>query len=201
MALAVASPTYPWLGLFTLLPLFLAIRVCRPPGAALGGALWGVSLYAFSVTGTGHSIDPSVSSVALLTALPALYAYLSAWLTRWIGFNPFVLGVTWMGVELALQPLGLRNGLLAGTQGYGTLMPWLGGALGYVLVAFLVAFVSAAIVSILSRVRAGAAAPRYLVGPGDNDFRLAQQTFSCFPLFAIPPSQPRAPPVKLAPIV
>jgi len=196
MALAVASPTYPWLGLLTLLPLFLAIRVCRPPGAALCGALWGVSLYVFSVTGSSHSIDASAGSLALLTAIPAIYAYLSAWLTRWIGFNPFVLGVSWMGVELAFTPLGLHTGLLAGTQGDGTLMHWIGGALGYVLVAFLVAFVSAVIVSLLSRAYVGATAPRFLVGSGENDFCLIQQTFSCFPLFAIPPSRPRAPPVN-----
>ncbi|UCC29561.1 MAG: hypothetical protein JSU86_15320 [Phycisphaerales bacterium] len=197
MALAVASPAYPGLGLLTLLPLFLAIRVCRPTGAGLGGALWGLSLYAFSVTGSGHSIDASVSSLALLTAIPGLYTYFSARLTRWTGFNPFVLGVSWMGVELALEPLGLRSGLLAGTQGDGALMHWIGGALGYVLVAFLVAFVSAAIVSVLSRAYVGATAPRYLVGSGDNDFRIVQQTFSCFPLFVIPPSRPRAPPMPL----
>ena len=198
MALAVGSSAYPGLGLLTLLPLFLVIRVCRPTGAALGGALWGFSLYAFSVTGSGHSIDPSVGSLALLTAIPAIYSYFSARLMRWIGFNPFVLGVTWMAVELALQPLGLRAGLLAGTQGDGTLMHWLGGTLGYVLVAFLVAFVSAAIVSVVSRAYVGAAAPRHLVGSGDNDFQIVQQTFSCFPLFVIPPSRPRAPPARFA---
>ncbi|UCC32058.1 MAG: hypothetical protein JSU86_07210, partial [Phycisphaerales bacterium] len=179
----------------TLLPLFLAIRVCRPTGAGLGGALWGFSLYAFSVTGSGHSIDASLSALAVLTGIPALYAYFSARLVRWIGFNPLVLGVSWMGVELALEPLGLRSGLLAGTQGDGALMHWIGNALGYVLVAFLVAFVNAAIVSVLSRAYVGAAARRFLVGSGDNDFRLIQQTFSCFPLFVIPPSQPRAPPM------
>ena len=194
MVLAVASPAYPGLGLLTLLPLFLAIRVCRPTGAALGGALWGFSLYAFSVTGSGHSIDASVSSLALLTAVPGVYAYFSARLVRWIGFNPLVLGMSWMGVELALEPLGLRTGLLAGTQGDGALMHWIGNALGYVLVAFSVAFVSAVIVSILSRAYVGATTPRLLVGSGDKDFRLVQQTFSCFPLLAIPPPQPRAPP-------
>ena len=198
MALAVGSSAYPGLSLLTLLPLFLAIRVCRPTCAALSGALWGLSLYAFSVTGSGHSIDPSVGSLALLTAIPALYSYFSARLVRWIGFNPFVLGVSWMGVELALEPLGLRAGLLAGTQGDGALMHWIGNALGYVLIAFLVAFVSAAIVSVLSRVYVGATAPRYLVGSGDNEFRIVRQTFSCFPLFVIPPPRPRAPPMPLS---
>lgn len=195
MGLAVASPAYPGLGLLTLLPLFLAIRVCRPTGAALGGALWGLSLYAFSVAGSGHSIDASVSSLALLTAIPGLYAYFGARLVRWIGFNPLVLGVSWMGVELALEPLGLRSGLLAGTQGDGALMHWIGNALGYVLVAFLVAFVNAVIVSLLSRAYVGATVPRFLVGSSGSSLRIVQQTFSCFPLFAIPPSRPRAPPM------
>ncbi len=194
MALSLASPEYPWLGWLTLLPLFFAIRVLRPARAMLSGALWGLSLFLFSVTLFDTGIASSLPSLALMTAVPAIYAYLGARLTRWIGFSPFVLGVSWMGVELALEPLGLHNGLLAATQGDGVLLHWVGGALGYVLAAFIVAFVSAALVSVLSRVRLAIPRPQYLTGPGECPARLVPQTFSCFPLFAIPVSQPRAPP-------
>ncbi|MGB2987569.1 MAG: hypothetical protein WBE26_17020 [Phycisphaerae bacterium] len=198
MTLAAASPGCAWLGWLTLLPLFFAIRLYRPLGATLSGAVWGFSLYAFSVAGTAGSIEPSISSLALLTAIPAIYACLGASLTQWIGFSPFVLGVSWMGVELAFEPLGLHHGLLAGTQGNGTLIHWIGGALGYVLVAFLVAYVSASLFSVLSRVHVTIPRPRPAAGPADDGKRLIPQTFSCFPLFAIPVSQPRAPPWRLA---
>ncbi|MGB2988145.1 MAG: hypothetical protein WBE26_19935, partial [Phycisphaerae bacterium] len=184
-----------WLGWLTLLPLFFAIRVCRPVIATLSGAVWGFSLFAFSVAGTGLSVEPSIGALALLTAIPALYAYLGARLTRWIGFSPYVLGVGWMGVELAFEPLGLHHGLLAGTQGGGTLIHWIGGALGYVLVAFLVAYVTASLVTVLSNVRVAIPRPRPAAGSADEGTRLVPQTFCCFPLFVIPASQPRAPPI------
>ena len=117
---------------------------------------------------------------------------------RWIGFSPFVLGVSWMGVELAFEPLGLHTGLLIGTQGDGTLIHWLGGALGYVLVAFVVALVSAALVSALARVRVPFATPCYAVRSTESGTLLVPQTYSCFPLLVIPPSQPRAPPIRVA---
>ncbi|MGB2988160.1 MAG: hypothetical protein WBE26_20010, partial [Phycisphaerae bacterium] len=46
MAHAITSPGYSWLGWLTLLPLFFAIRVCRPVIATLSGAVWGFSLFA-----------------------------------------------------------------------------------------------------------------------------------------------------------
>ncbi len=196
MALSLSSPDYSYLGWLTLLPLFFAIRVLRPLRALLSGGLWGLCLFIFSVTVFDTGVAGSLPSLALMTVVPALYACLGARLTRWIGFSPFVLGVSWMGVELALEPLGLHNGLLAATQGDGPLLHWVGGALGYVLAAFIVAFVSAALVSVLSRVRLAIPRPRYLTGPGAGPARLVPQTFSCFPLFAIPVSQPRGPPAE-----
>ncbi len=142
-------------------------------------------------------IPEGLLSLLLLTAIPAIYAYLAAKLTRWIGFSPFVLGVTWMGVELAFEPLGLHNGLLAGTQADGTLIHWLGGALGYVLVAFVVALVNAALVSVLSRVGVNIPGSRYVPVLTEGGTLFVPQTFSCFPLFTIRGSQPRAPPIGL----
>ncbi len=198
VALSLASPDHVWLrwsAFGGLLPLFVAIRVLRPGLAMLAGALWGFALYAFSAAVFNTGVSDALSSFALLTAIPAIYAYLAAKLTRWIGFSPFVLGVTWMGVELAFEPLGLHNGLLAGTQGGGTLIHWVGGALGYVLVAFVVALVNAALVSVLSRVRVNLPGSRYVPVSTEGGTLFVPQTFSCFPLFAILLSQPRAPPL------
>ena len=199
VALSLASPDHAWLrwsAFGGLLPLFVAIRVLRPGRAMLCGALWGLSLYAFCVAVFNTGVSDALSSLALLAAIPAIYAYLAAKLTRWIGFSPFVLGVTWMGVELAFKPLGLHTGLLAGTQADGTLIHWLGGALGYVLVAFVVAYVNAALLSALQAARLRLPRPAYRSISTHCQTRLIPQTLSCFPLFAISPSQPRAPPIR-----
>ena len=201
VALSIASPDHAWLrwsAFGGLLPLFVAIRVLRPGRAMLCGALWGLSLYIFCVAVFNTGVSDALSSFALLIAIPAIYAYLAAKLTCWIGFSPFVLGVSWIGVELALEPLGLHTGLLAGTQADGTLIHWLGGALGYVLVAFVVALINAALVSALARVCVPIATPCYAVRSTESGTLLVPQTYSCFPLLVIPPSQPRAPPIPVA---
>jgi hypothetical protein len=84
--------------------------------------------------------------------------------------------------------------LLAGTQGDGTLMQWLGGALGYVLVAFVVAFINAILVAAISAACGAISSSRNIPGPAEGGAVLIPQTFCCFPLFAVPIAQPRAPP-------
>ena len=193
MAAAVASRDYAWLGWLCLLPLFFAIRACTPACAAMCGFLWGACLYVFLSIGTDVAA-PTIPAFALLTGIPAFYAYLGARLTRWIGFSAFVLAVGWMGVELASAPLGLRYGLLAGTQGDGTLMAWIGQGLGYVLVAFIVAVVNASLVSALCGIRVKLPQFAYRASLPDRGASLLPQTFFVIPLFALCPSQPRAPP-------
>ncbi len=191
MARGMTAPAYSWLAWVALLPLFVAIRNCRPLEGLLAGGIWGFLLYTFGAAAADSNMAQGWLSLTLLTAIPAIYAYLGARLTRWIGFNPLVLGVGWMGVVLALEPLGV----LAGTQGGGSLLHWLGGALGYVLAAFLVAFVSAALVSVLSTVLVTFPRRLYPTESDHDGTRLVPQTFSCFPLFLIPFSFSRAPPI------
>ena len=198
MATAVGLTAHAWLGWVALLPLFFVIRLWRPLTAMMGGAIWGVSLFAFSLSQPTQLITPTIQSALLLCATPALYAFIGAWLTRWIGFNPFVLGFTWMGVELALGPVGLRGGLLGAAPANTTAIQWIGGALGYVLVAFLVAFVNAALVSALSTLRLTIPGQRYIARSRDGEKHLLPQTSFCLPISAVGPVQPRAPPIQLA---
>ena len=116
-------------------------------------------------------------------------------LTRRVGFSPYLMALGWIGVELALRPLGLHHGLLAGTQADGGfVIRAIGSFSGYVVVAFLVAYINASLLSVLSEVRvslstprlvASSAEPRRLVVPVDLICRLSR--FPCI-------SQPRAPP-------
>jgi hypothetical protein len=129
----------------------------------------------------------------LSTAVGA-YAFVGAALTRWIGFSPFVLGVGWMGVELALAPVGLHNGLLSATQGDTALMDYIGRALGYVLVAFLVAYINAALVAVFARVRLRLPRPFRITTSGNGVLFLRSQIVGCLSLVALQPSRPRAPP-------
>lgn len=194
MALGKGSAMPAWLGWFSLVPLFLVIRSWRPVRAMLAGALWGLSLHVLAaVEGEGVAFA-DVSSLLLLSTVPAVYAYLGAWLTRRIGFDPFALGVAWMGVELAITPVGLGTGLAAATQGEGNFLQSVAGALGYVLVAFLVALASASLVSVLSAVRLSLPQVSCRIASPDGGASVSPQVFFFLSLFAIGASRPRAPP-------
>jgi len=156
MSLAIASPSFWWLGWLTLLPLLLAIRLLSPARAALAGSFWGLCFYVISVGGSGAPLAPSPISALLLAAIPGLYAGIGSRITRRVGFSPLLLGLGWVGVELALQPLALHHGLLAGTQGGSMVFRVVGNVAGYALVAFLVAYVSACLLSVLGGVYAWA---------------------------------------------
>ncbi len=175
-ARGLGAASHSWVAWVALLPLFAAIRISRPVRAMLCGALWGFCLHVFAPAADGAGHAEGILSLALLTAIPAIYGFFGSLLTRRIGFNPLVLGVGWMTVALAFELLGQHNGLLAGTQGGASLLHWLGSALGYVLVAFLVAFVSAALISALSRVHAGAPQSRYLGGHAESGTQLGPHT-------------------------
>ncbi len=195
MALAVGVRPHPWLGLITLLPLLRAVQVLTPVGALACGAAWGMSLYGFASGMEMTAVAPGVGSFLLLTLIPAAYGYVGARITRRIGFSPFVLGVGWMLVECALRPLALRHGLLAGTQGDGWLVTVVGRAFGYVLVAFIVAFASAWLLAIISRIRLRITLPGLQLGLDEAGRWLWHVIPAGRPCFVPCPSRPRAPPV------
>ncbi len=194
MTAALQSPKVWWLGWLTLLPLMLSIRLLSPVRAMLAGALWGFSLCLFSVNAAGVPLDPSFRSFALLTAIPALYALFGVHVTRRVGFNPLLLGIGWVAVEFALQPLAVRNGLLASTQADGLFVRTLGNVGGYVLVAFLVAYVSASLLSVLSDVCACIPRPRYLPVCGNRQGRLFPLESPVYLVHFVHSARPRAPP-------
>ena len=150
MALSLRLEDARWLGWITLLPLFLSIRVLCPLESMLAGGFWGLMLAAFSSHGSDASLVPGFRSYALLTLVPALYAAVASRVTRQVGFHPLLLGLGWVGVELALQPLTVRNGLLAATQGDGLAIRAIGHLGGYLCVAFLVAYVNASLLEMLT---------------------------------------------------
>ncbi len=194
MTVAIMSPRYIWLGWITLIPLLFAVRTLTPVGAASFGAVWGSALFGFGAFVLPTSIAPTLGSWALLTGIPALYAFAGARMTRRVGFSPLLLALGWIGVELALHPLGLQHGLLAGTQGDGLLLHLVGSYAGYALVAFLVVYVNAWLLSALAAVPMPGSRRRLVHATGDPAIRLSFAEIPNYWFLLLRPSKPRAPP-------
>ncbi len=197
MALALTSPDYSSLAWISLLPLFWAIRSQGPTTAAFSGALWGISLYFFSTVGAAPAVAPTFFSLVLLATVPALYAGLGSLLTRAIGFNPLMLACGWILVEVALKPLRLHQGLLAGSLGDTAQLHWLARLLGYVFVALIVACANASLVSILSGTRLSFPACRSLAGSPNVVRRLASQSVLAIQPWTLRQVQARASPIAV----
>ena len=105
-AFAIGSTGNPWLGWIILPPLFFAIRFLAPRLAMACGALWGLSVFLFSVCVVETAVPATGLSLALLALIPAGYAYLCARVTCGLGFCALLLGFGWIGVELGLRPPG-----------------------------------------------------------------------------------------------
>lgn len=193
MALAVSSSGW-WLGWITLLPVFYVMRVLPARRAAVCGGLWGASLFAFCVGVFNTSVSAVPLSFAVLTFVPALYMFLGARLTARVGFSPYLLALGWMGVEFALSPTGLRHGLLAATQGGGVLWSAVGSFTGFVLVAFAVAYINAALLSALEEVQTTARSARLVARAGDEPKPVVFKEVFQHLLQHVCRAQPRAPP-------
>lgn len=143
------SPSRGWVAWICLLPLFVAIRLLGPAMALGAGAFWGACLVAFHTVPGGQQAAIGPAAAALFVGVPAAYATAGALVTRFVGFNPVLLGLGWVGVEFALAPLTPGRGVLAATQGDGPLFQFVGGLLGYVFVAFLIALFNAFLLEVL----------------------------------------------------
>jgi apolipoprotein N-acyltransferase len=195
MSVAMASPQHWWLGWVTLLPLFSAIRWLPLSRAYLGGAVWGASLFGFSLLNEGSAINADLPTFLALTTVPAFYAGFGASLTRSIGFSPYLLALGWVGMELTLFPLGLRHGLLATTQDGGVALQVVGSFTGYLIIAFLVAYVNALLFTVLSTVKVGGGGLRRAPASSLSPKSIVPIDVPAYLSYLLRPSHPRAPPV------
>ncbi len=203
LAAATGRPSpFAWVAWISPLPLFWAIRHCRPIVAASCGALWGLSFCLLSAGAV-----PAGLTLLLLGAVPATYAGLGSLMTRAIGFNPLMLACGWILLELALKPAGLHHGLLAAAVLAGDPLPgalneggaahWLARLLGYVLLASLLAAANASLLGIVSGARLSFPACRSLAGLANTVGWLPSLVVQAIQAWPLRQANPRAPPLPL----
>lgn len=195
MGVALQSSSGRVLGWFTLVPLFYLIRLLTPLRAWFAGAFWGLCLFFFGATAADAPFAPTLLNLLLLSTIPGIYAWAGALLTRSIGFSPLLLGLGWIGVELALQPLALYNGLLAGTQGHGLVVRTMGYLAGSVVVAFIVAYVNASLLEMVTHACVATGEARIASGFAGPEERFFPLELPAYLFQFLRPGQPRAPPL------
>ena len=197
LSMEVAARSHPWLAWITLIPLLAAVRVLTPRNSLFCGALWGSSFFAFLASAQQPVVEPTLTAFALLTGAPAIFAFAAAWFTRRFGFNPLILGAGWAGVELALIPLGLGGGLLAGphSEAAGAFGGVLYQVFGYVCLAAFITAANGLLVAILSRACVAIGGSRsYIRGVAGNTHRVFRSEVPVWSLLPVTSARPRAPP-------
>lgn len=195
MAAGLGSAARPWFGWAILPPLFVAIRFLAPHRALTCGLMWGGCVFTFSVATFQTPVPPTLFSLLLLAAIPAMYAYVCARVTRDLGFCALLLAFGWMGVELSLSLLGLRNGLLVGTQTQSVFVEVVGGLFGSVFVAFVIAFVNASVLSMLTDAGLTTDPPKLGVGWAERGRLFWELILSTYGPAFVRAVKPRAPPL------
>ncbi len=185
-----------WLGWITLVPLFMAIRFLTPGQSFVAGAFFGVLVSVFSAVFSADVMPATFQAVLCWAVVPGAYAAYASHITRRVGFSPLLLGVGWVGVELLLAPLGAHGGLLARTQGDGLLVHTVGQAAGSLLVGFLVAYINATLLEILTGVCSTPGGSRTFRTVGSNLSRVFIPILLVSPVSSHRPGRPRAPPVR-----
>lgn len=149
MAQAVRLGSYPWLAWMGIWPLLVATRRFTPIKALLSGVLWGSGLYYFVTADMNPAFSHCWTNGALVITVPGVYALLGALVTSRYGFSPMGLALGWIGVEAALQPLGLSFGLLSPLRGYNSFLHMVVDFFGYGIIAFFIAYSSISLLSII----------------------------------------------------
>jgi len=196
MAASRSSGGLSWVAFIGLIPVFMAIRYIRPGPAPLFGGLWGAGYYLYlSLPSCGGNL--SIASLLLFIAVPAVYTGLGAWLTRKVGYLPAVLATGWIVVEWLLGTPGSHPGTLTGAESSNTLIGYIGQALGYLVVAVLIAYVNALLLSLVDQIRLTFADTVYRFAvladtrrEFSHEFSLYRSTLTAFNC------SPRAPPCR-----
>jgi len=121
-------PDYWYFSFFALTPFLYRIIKATPGESLRLGLLFGLSFFGASTTGW-MEISPLVAALRLLcgTGLFALFGWTVGWVRQRWGFNPSMVAVLWIGLELGLAKLGFASGLFGET---GLAHPFLHGMAG-----------------------------------------------------------------------
>lgn len=139
-----------WLGL---IPIFAAIRRFSGVPALAGGAVWGVAVYLSAVGATALSLPITFSGFVVYMFLPAGYVYLMSLFSRRYWYSTLAMALGWIVVELAVNAIGVRPGLITSEHIGSPALRVIADFLGTGFIAFFIACAGAIVITIVSNLR------------------------------------------------
>ncbi len=106
-------PQYWYVSFFALTPFLLRIIKARPSESLRLGFLFGLSFFTVSVIDSPSAYPfPPLLKLLCGAGLFALFGWSVGWARHRWGFNPAIVALLWVGLEIGLVRLGLVGGLL-----------------------------------------------------------------------------------------
>lgn len=115
-------PAYWYVSFFALTPFLFRIIKASPKESLRLGFLFGLSFFTVSMVNSpmGSPFLPSVLKLLSGTGLFALFGWAVGWARHRWGFNPFIVALLWVGLEMGSLKLGLVVGRVATEGSYPT---------------------------------------------------------------------------------
>ena len=179
-----------------LVPLFTAIRILRRNGATFCGALWGFYLGLALTLQCGGASPRADAFWLALVVTPALYAYGASVLTERFGFQPLLLAVSWLVPEFLFHLLSGRNGIVGQATTPDRPLDMMAQVLGWLILAGLIAYVSAKLAATPGRARFVAAAMWAVRAREESRLRPPAAIRPPSLIYLIFGTAPRAPPLQ-----
>jgi apolipoprotein N-acyltransferase len=192
-------PHYWYFSLFALTPFLFRIIKSTPAESLRLGFLLGVSFFgAWTINTFANS--PLVTLLKLLsgTALFALFGWSLGWARQRWGFNPSLIAVLWVGLEIGVVKLGFSGGVLGEAEFSHPFLGSLIGLFGFLAVSAVIVLLNALLVLAITKTLERATS-REMTAAGDDGtsvfFSITRNLF-CEKVYLVP--EGRAPPLAIS---
>ena len=140
-------PQYWYFSFFALIPFLYKIIKASPSESLRLGLLFGFSFFSATLTDS-FVISPLPSVLKLIsgTALFTLFGWTVGWARQKWGFNPSIVALLWMGLEIGLIKFGFVGGLFGEAEFSHPFLHGMVGLLGFLVVSALIVLLNSLLV-------------------------------------------------------
>ena len=147
LLLASLFPAYWYFSFFALVPFLYRIIKATPTESLRLGILFGISFFAVSVIDSLPTPPlHSVFKILMGTGLFAVFGWAVGWARKHWGFNPSVVAILWIGLELGVMKLGISGSLFERIETSNPLFHSLITLLGFLTVSVIIVLLNSFLV-------------------------------------------------------